>query len=281
MKKISCLLIALLIMLSSFTSCFSNSDKELAKEIYSIVDSIDENNSHQRVYEQLSQFLTSEKCDEIINEYYSSVFCEDSPQEAYASVYGSHDALLLHLGRYEDFKNSVEQNVSKYSGEQYSYVLSLWIDLLVSTKNVQGLDSIKIQKIIIEFNFDNAEIQEQWNIFLYYWNLFWDLENPKKLKDEIIYLRLYESYRMSYVSSFLMYNKYEDFSRLFVQEYQNDPFTGTDIMYLIQQGNLTDEQLSTLDTALENLEEAYRTNRTGIYPLKKEIIDNLQEMIKT
>lgn len=268
-------------MLFSFTSCFSNSDKALAKEIYSIIDSVDKNNSHQKVYEQLSQFLTSEKCDEIINEYYSSVFCEDSPQEAYASVYGSHDALLLHLGRYEDFKNSVEQNVNKYSGEQYSYVLSLWIDLLVSTENVQGLDSIKIQKIISEFNFDNAEIQEQWNIFLYYWNLFWNLENPKELKDEIIYLRLYESYRMSYVSSFLMYNKYEDFSRLFVQEYQNDPFTGTDIMYLIQQGNLTDEQLSTLDTALENLEEAYRTNRTGIYPLKKEIIDNLQEMIKT
>lgn len=279
MKKISCLLIALLIMLFSFTSCFSNSDKALAKEIYSIIDSVDENNSHQKVYEQLSQFLTSEKCDEIINEYYSSIFCEDSPQEAYASVYGSHDALLIHLGRYEDFKNSVEQNVNKYSGEQYSYALSLWIDLLVSTENVQGLDSIKIQKIISEFNFDNAEIQEQWNIFLYYWNLFWDLENPKELKDEIIYLRLYESYRMSYVSSFLMYNKYEDFSRLFVQEYQNDPFTGTDIMYLIQQEVLTEDQLSALDTSLEKLEEAYHTNRPGIYPLKKEIIDNLQEMI--
>lgn len=281
MKRIICLLIALLLMLLSFTSCFSNSNKTLAEEIYLIIDSPMEINNCQKTYEQLNRFLYSEKCDEIVSEYYSSVFETNSKQHAYADIYGSYDAVLLHLGKYEEFKNSVEQNINKYYGEQYSYSLALWIDLLVSTEDVKGLDSISIQKIFSNISFDDSEIQQHWNTILYYWSSYWGLEISEDLKNEVAHLRLYESYRLGYIAPFLMYNKYEDFSRLFVQEYQNDPFTGTDIMYLIQQGNLTDEQLSTLDTALENLEEAYRTNRTGIYPLKKEIIDNLQEMIKT
>lgn len=280
MKKIICLLVALSFLLVSFASCVANEDKKLAKEVFLIVDSPLEINNCQQMYEQLNQFLSSEKCDEIISEYYDSIFGEDSPQQAYASVYGSYDASLLHLGKFEEFKNSVEQNSSKYYGEQYSYSRTLWMSLLVTPKDVHGVDSISIQKVFSEISFDDSDVQQHWNTILYYWNLYWGLEISEELKNEVVHLRLYESYRMGYIASFLMCNKHEDFNRLFVQEYQNDPFTGTDIMYLIQQEVLTEEQLTTLDNSLESLEEAYLTNRPNIYPLKKEIIDNLQTTIK-
>lgn len=280
MKKIICTLLIFSLVLVSFASCIANEDKKIAEEIYSNINSSDVRSNYQEYYEQLNQFLSSEKCDEIINEYYSSIFENDSPQQAFANIYGSYDATLLYLGRYDEFRNSVLQNIEKYSGEQYSYCIALWLNLVVSTENAQGLDSIKIQKIISEFNFVDAEIKEQWNVLVYFWNLFWKLETSKELENEVTHLRLYESYRMGYITPFLMRNKNDDFNRLFVKEYQNDPFTGTDIMYLIQQEILTEDQLSTLDTSLENLEEAYRVNRPKVYSLKKEIIDNLQTTIK-
>lgn len=79
-----------------------------------------------------------------------------------------------------------------------------------------------------------------------------------------MYLKLYESYRFCYVGHFLIHNKYDDFNRLFVKEYQNSTFTGTDILYWIQQEILTEKQLSILESSLEDLKEAYRVNKPGI-----------------
>lgn len=280
MKKIICMLLIFSLVLVSFASCVANEDKKMAEEIFWIIDGKTENKDYQEIYEQLNQFLTSEKSDEIINEYYSSVFENASQQESYACIYGSYDATLLYLGKYDEFKSSVNQNIDKYSGEQYVYSNYFWMALINEIEKFQKLDIDKIQKTFSEINFEESEKQEHWNTLLYYWSLYWNLEISEDLKNEVTHLRLYESYRMGYVVPFLYFNKNEDFNRLFVEEYQKDPFTGVDIMYLIQQDNLTEEQLTMLDTSLENLEEAYRANRPKVYSLKKEIIDNLQTTIK-
>lgn len=139
---------ATLIIIFSFTSCFKDSDerlfensnKTLAKEIFSIVDyPVDhplEINNCPKMYEQLNQFLTSEECDEVINKYYGTVFKSDSKQEAYARVYGFYDAVLLHLRKYEEFQVSIKQNADKYYGEQYEYSMALWEGLLASPEDV-------------------------------------------------------------------------------------------------------------------------------------------------
>ena len=280
-RKVFIFLLIVAVILLSVVFCLPNSDKAVAKDIYILTKETKDNIDYQKTNEKLYQFLNSNDCSEIVNKYYSDVFDSSSPQQVYAIVYAIYDATLLCLGKYDDFENSIIQNNNFYSNELYLYSNRLWTELMVLSPISEDLDLIQIQKLLLELDFNDSEQKNSWDVFIYYFNLFNNLDVSEELKNNITNLKSYESYRLGYVMSFLTFNKFEDFERLFVQEYQNDPFTGVDIMYLIQQGILTKEQLAALDTSLENLEEAYRTNRLGIYPLKKEIIDNLQEMCKT
>lgn len=269
-----------IVILLLIVLCFPNSDKTIAKDIYSLTEETKDDIDYYKTNEELYNFLNSDNCGEIINEYYSNVFKLGSPQQVYAIIYAIYDATLLHLGRYDDFKNSVVQNSNLYSNELYMYSNRLWTELIVLSPISDDLNTNQIKKSLLELDFENSEQRNSWDIFIYYFNLFNHIDISEDLKSNVINLSSYESHRMGYVMSFLTFDKFEEFDRLFVQEYQNDPFTGVDIMYLIQQEILTEEQLTTLDNSLENLEEAYLTNRPNIYPLKKEIIDNLQKMIQ-
>lgn len=282
MKKFLSVLLAVVIIALSFSSCSFNSNKKTAQKIWGLILSMEDTDKtpdYQMIYEEINDFLNSENRDGIISEYYGSVFESDSPEHAYSQIYSSYDALLLCLGKYDIFKTSVYENADMYSGKENYYFMGLWYDLVAISANSNNLNIPEIQKLFNEMNFEETQNQEYWNVFLYYWSLLWEYDVPEELKNEVLSLSDYNIERFYHTIILLLYNRIDDFNRLMVQECLNDPFTGTEYIIYLQDELLSAEQLTLLDEALEKVEEAYKEQRPNIYPLKKEIIDNIQKTI--
>lgn len=228
---------------------------------------------YDNLYERLNKFFALENYQEYIEKEYKHLG-EENAEDGYCHLKGAYAASMLQTQRYDEFKSELENNKDFSADELKLYYSAIWIYGIESANKNNFLDYIKIGKILEEIQYPTENSQEQNLIFRYYWNLYWNIDMTDDFKNTIIQFPTYSSNRSTYVLLFLTVDKYDEFDKLFVSEYLNDPFNGVDIMLL--KSNLDKEQLKMLDISLDNLEEAYATKRSTIYPLKKEIINNLR-----
>lgn len=225
------------------------------------------------LYERLNKFFALENYQEYIEKEYKHLN-EENAEDAYCHLKGAYAASMLQTQRYDEFKSELENNKDFSADELKLYYSTIWIYGIEFANKNNSLDYVKVGKILEEFQYPTENSQEQNLIFRYYWNLYWNISMTDDFKNNVIQLPTYSSNRSTYVLLFLTVNKYDVFNKLFVSEYLNDPFDGVDIMLL--KSELNEEQLEMLDKSLENLDEAYATERSTVYPLKKEIINNLR-----
>lgn len=225
------------------------------------------------LYERLNKFFALENYQEYIEKEYKHLK-EENAEDAYCHLKGAYAASMLQTQRYDEFKSELENNKDFSADELELYYSAIWIYGIEFANKNNSLDYVKVGKILEEIQYSTENSQEQNLIFRYYWNLYWDIGMTADFKNNIIQLPSYSSNRSTYVLLFLTVDKYDVFNKLFVSEYLNDPFDGVDIMLF--KSELNKEQLEMLDKSLENLDEAYATERSNVYTLKKEIINNLR-----
>ena len=228
---------------------------------------------YDELYNNLNKFFAMENYQEYIEKEYKHLG-EKSAKEGYCNLKAAYAASMLQTRRYDEFKTELESNKNLSADELKNYYSYIWIYGIVNADKNNVVDYLKVGKIIDEIQYPTKNLQEQNLIFRYYWNFYWDIYMTADFKNETVKCPSYSSNRSIYVLLFLTENKFDDFNKLFVSEYLNDPFDGIDIMVL--KSKLDKEQLKVLDSSLDNLEEAYSTEKSNIYPLKKDIINNLR-----
>ena len=275
----SILFSALILFIIALIAIPGTSDEQML--LSEIIDSLvyeDASNNYNEeyydcLYNNLNSFFALENCQEYIKKDYKRLG-EESANEGYWHLKAAYAASMLQTHRYDEFKTEIENNKNLSASELNLYYSYIWIYGIATANKNNTVDYIKVGKIIDEIHYSAENSQEQNLIFRYYWNLYWDIGMTSDFKNTIVKLPSYSSNRSTYVLLFLTADKYDDFNKLFVSEYLNDPFDGFDIMIL--KSDLNKEQLRILDNSLDNLEEAYATERSTVYPLKKEIINNLK-----
>lgn len=225
------------------------------------------------LYNNLNKFFALENSQKHIEKEYKHLG-EENAKDGYCHLKAAYAASMLQTHRYDEFKTEIESCKDLSADELKLYYSYIWIYGIETANKNESLDYNKVGEIIGKIQYSSADLQEQNLIFRYYWNLYWNTDMTDEFKNQVTALQSYSSNRSTYVLLFLTADKYDDFNRLFVSEYLNDPFDGVDIMIL--KGDLNKAQLNVLDDSLDSLEQAYITERNTVYPLKKEIINNLR-----
>lgn len=244
-----------------------------------IIDSLGDNSAecneayYNGLYNNLNKFFAMENYQEYIEKEYKRLE-EESAEDGYCHLKAAYVASMLQTHRYDELKTELENSKNLSVDELKNFYSYIWIYGIVTANKNDSVDCLKVGKIVDEIQYPTKELQEQNLIFRYYWNLYWNINMTSDFVNTAVKLPSYSSNRSTYVLLFLTADKYDDFNRLFVSEYLNDPFDGVDITIL--KSDLNKRQLNELDNSLDALEQAYFTERSTVYPLKKEIINNLR-----
>lgn len=258
---------------------FQNSSKQIAKKVSSLT----ENNkiiSYEDTYTVLNDFFYNKNHSEIIAKYYNTIFNNDTVEDTYSNLYAQYTSSMLYLGKYNEFMRFLNEEITASDDNlKDNYFLHLWFFSVIYSDENNLLDFKTISQTLLDTKIEDENLEKSKMTFLYFGSKYFDIEmseNISKFKD----LDSYETFRTQYVLPILITGKYNDFEKMLLSEYINDPFTGTDIMILIHSEDFVgNEQLDKLYKALEKLKEEYRTKRSRIFPLKKLIIENLQDQI--
>lgn len=230
------------------------------------------------LYNRFNKLFDFDNCQDAINKEVKYL-CAENADEAYYHLSAGYAASIIQTHRYDELESELEYSKNLSYEDLKNYYSYLWIYSIISAKKTNSIDHIKVGEIIDKIQYSSENLQEQNLIFRYYWNLYWDIDMTDDFKNKIISLPTYLSSRSTYVLILLKADKYNDFDKLFVNDYINDPFDGVDI--LILKDDLTKEQLKELDKSLENLKEEFKAKKPKLYEaLEKEKIEILQNSVR-
>lgn len=262
-----------------FNMYAKNSPKKIAEKVHLLLETSIKDMNYNDIYDILGDFFDRENYEEIITKYYDSVWGFDTAEDAYISLCAYYDSAMIHLKKYDEFEKSLNGKAD-YSYDKYNrYFISLWTLGIVYSNENDSFDWKSIYQIIENSKFKDVAFEKSKLEFLYHFSEYFDM----KISDNLSSVKDSENYadsRSQYVLTFLYIKNYDDFEKMFLKEYVNDPFTGSDILVLISSKNIINsDQLNILNKSLEKLKEEYRIKRSDSYPLKKLLIESLQNQI--
>lgn len=238
---------------------FHSKEKLLAISVYNLIESFD----YDKVSEVYEEFLYENDYSKIIEKYKDVVF-ESENETIELTLRAKYFLSLIITGEKEQFEKVFKDYIVMGNSESYDIFSALW-DNVINDDQIKYEDIEEMNSIIEKICNYSDEVKFWSKNFQYYICSYFNQHEKKQQInieiDELLnttnmgddYLT-YEDQRLLYVSSLLIFDKYEQFKKMFLEEYSKRSFSGMDIVVMHTSGRLTENQTSIL---IESLGELY------------------------